>query len=387
MTSLTTSSTNNASSAARPNELEFIFLGTGCSSALPLVKCVTASPDVPQCRTCLSTLDPAGRKNMRRNTSAVVRVKSADSDGKLATIVIDVGKTFLPSALEWFPKYGLRKIDGVLITHAHADAMNGLDDLRGWTLDGGIQTHIDLYASQTTFDEIRRSFPYLIAREFATGGGDVPEFKWHIIEDKVPFKVGNTGVTITPFAVHHGRVFSQCPSEGLPTPVYTSPPTPVSGRSSPQLPTIPSLSRIHSNDPYLCMGFKFEEALVYISDVSHIPEDVWSLLLAPKVFGKKTHVAPVFVLDCLRIMPHTSHFGLKQAIDAVRRMGARRNYLYAEILRSVGEEKRDIANVSEAVRKGMEAVGEGEAQWVRPAFDGLRVFISPDGLVRDDENS
>lgn len=242
----------------------------------------------------------------------------------------------------------------------------------------------------------------------------------------MPFKVGNTGVTITPFAgmqifiilrnlsltssnqVHHGRVFSQCPSEGLPTPVYTSPPTPVSGRSSPQLPTIPSLSRIHSNEldevsstnpsPYLCMGFKFEEALVYISDVSHIPEDVWSLLLAPKVFGKKTHVAPVFVLDCLRIMPHTSHFGLKQAIDAVRRMGARRNYLvgfshdmthdeYAEILRSVGEEKGDIANVSEAVRKGMEAVGEGEAQWVRPAFDGLRVFISPDGLVRDDENS
>ena len=51
--------------------------------------------------------------------------------------------------MEWFPKYGLRKIDAVLITHAHADgtlitlyvvlcfsnfyilAMNGLDDLRG----------------------------------------------------------------------------------------------------------------------------------------------------------------------------------------------------------------------------------------------------------------
>lgn len=71
--------------------------------------------------------------------------------------MIDVGKSFLHSAVQWFPKYGLRRIDAVLITHAHADgtsppapppvcaadpyvrlltpgkfaAMNGLDDLRG----------------------------------------------------------------------------------------------------------------------------------------------------------------------------------------------------------------------------------------------------------------
>ena len=37
--------------------------------------------------------------------------------------MIDVGKSFLPAAVEWFPKYGLRHIDAVLITHAHADGM------------------------------------------------------------------------------------------------------------------------------------------------------------------------------------------------------------------------------------------------------------------------
>lgn len=66
------------------------------------------------------------------------------------TIVIDAGKNFQAAALEWFPKYQLRRIDALLITHAHADgkhkcflwyvyasllnsikAMNGLDDLRG----------------------------------------------------------------------------------------------------------------------------------------------------------------------------------------------------------------------------------------------------------------
>ena len=37
------------------------------------------------------------------------------------TIIIDVGKTFLPAAMEFFPKYGMRKVDAVLLTHAHAD--------------------------------------------------------------------------------------------------------------------------------------------------------------------------------------------------------------------------------------------------------------------------
>ncbi len=37
------------------------------------------------------------------------------------TIVIDAGKTFQAAAVEWFPKYGLRKIDALLITHPHAD--------------------------------------------------------------------------------------------------------------------------------------------------------------------------------------------------------------------------------------------------------------------------
>lgn len=32
-----------------------------------------------------------------------------------------MGKNFLAAATEWFPKYGLREIDAVLITHAHAD--------------------------------------------------------------------------------------------------------------------------------------------------------------------------------------------------------------------------------------------------------------------------
>jgi hypothetical protein len=85
-------------------------------------------------------------------------------------------------------------------------------------LKGSIQQFIDVYVSQATFAEVERAFPYMVAREFASGGGDVrvsqynalvttfipfvyqiPEFKWHIFEDKVPIDVADSGILITPF--------------------------------------------------------------------------------------------------------------------------------------------------------------------------------------------
>lgn len=62
--------------------LEFIFLGTGTSSSLPHLDCLTAPPEKKPCRTCLSTLTPDGKKNIRRNTSGVMRIKG--KDGKMA---------------------------------------------------------------------------------------------------------------------------------------------------------------------------------------------------------------------------------------------------------------------------------------------------------------
>jgi hypothetical protein len=76
--------------------------------------------------------------------------------------------------------------------------MNGLDDLRAWTLRGAIQQHIDVYVSQTTFSEVQRAFPYMVSEEFASGGGDVPEVKWHIFEDGVPIVLEESGIEVLP---------------------------------------------------------------------------------------------------------------------------------------------------------------------------------------------
>jgi len=99
-----------------------------------------------------------------------------------------------------------------------------------------------------------------------------------------------------------------------------------------------------------------------MSDVSFIPEDVWSVLEeectlpdewrpagasalalsnrsaagqdeANKMAGPKPKIEAV-LMDCLRIENHTSHFGLAQAVEAVRRMGAQRTYLVSSFIRS-----------------------------------------------------
>jgi len=47
---------------------------------------------------------------------------------------------------------------------------------------------------------VKKTFPYLVEKEFATGGGDVPEFKWHFIKENVEFELECGGFRITPVA-------------------------------------------------------------------------------------------------------------------------------------------------------------------------------------------
>ncbi|GAA5876705.1 hypothetical protein JCM1840_000767 [Sporobolomyces johnsonii] len=305
----------SASSAApSPSaELELLLLGTGTSSALPSIGCLT-SPETG-CWCCRSTLtdDKQARKNIRRNTSAVLRIpiqgeEAARTGRSERVVLIDCGKTFFTSALEHWPRKGLREIDAVILTHAHADAILGLDDLRGWTLRGHIQSSIPIYCTQETFVEIDRAFPYLTSAGKATGGGDIPALTWHIFSDSEAFEL--LGVRVVPLAVHHGKFF-------------TTPP-----------------------QPYFCMGFLFDARILYLSDVSSIPEEVWSQLSdeldlprsSPSLTNGIEHLAlpasksnkprlQALVVDCLRIEPFTSHFGLGQAVQTATRLGANKTYL------------------------------------------------------------
>jgi phosphoribosyl 1,2-cyclic phosphodiesterase len=196
--------------------------------------------------------------------------------------------------------------------------------------------------------------------------------------------------------VHHGRLFATAPPPGsLPTPQGTSPSTPRgSGTSSPQLIEPPLEDATKKIYPYLCFGFKIADAVVYISDVSHIPEDTWSILEEPS--PNWVGSVPVFICDCLRLHPHTSHFGLKEAVAVIRRLGATRTYLtgfghevshdeYVRIGEVAGQDEQVAGpGFSEIEKRGVELMGPGKPVWMRPAYDGLKVLVSSEGTVRDE---
>ncbi|KAG8895519.1 hypothetical protein FRB99_000500 [Tulasnella sp. 403] len=300
-----------------------------------------------------------------------------------------------------FPKYGLRRIDAVLLTHAHADATNGLDDLRSWTLNKSIQEYIDIYLSTACFSEIKRAFPYLVSKGFATGGGDVPEFRWHIIEEHVPFAIGEDAFWVTPIEVDHGQG-----TNGLATPsaLYT-------GETSD---TTPAISIQESEPiPFKCFGFIVNNALLYMSDVSNIPDNEWGVIFNPPAIPWR-HSAPqapknseavtpvlvseeqvtasgpykVLVIDVLRPKPYASHFGINEAVQATRRIGAPRNYMIGfshemshDQWNLAGEiiEGKTADDVPPIVQEAVDLVQDGPSVWMRPGFDGLRLWVPEDG--------
>ncbi|CAE6508696.1 unnamed protein product, partial [Rhizoctonia solani] len=242
--------------------------------------------------TCSLAAQPSGWKNKRRNTGAIIRTRNAAGSERL--IVIDVGKTFLAAALDLFPRYDLRRIDAVLLTHGHAD---------GWTLgELRIQDYIDVYLSEATMSDVKRAFPYLISKEFATGSGHIPQFKWHVIENYKPLHLDGLDFDIVPIDVYHGK---------LPTPQQTS---------------LHNSSTIPAPAPYLCFGFIFGTLMVYMSDVSGIPDQTWNTIEALGRSGP--HPYQIFAVDCLRLNQLVAHFGVKDAIDAAVRLNAYRTCLF-----------------------------------------------------------
>jgi phosphoribosyl 1,2-cyclic phosphodiesterase len=70
--------------------------------------------------------------NRRNNVSCAIikRRKSTPPGQTPRCVLIDCGKTFREVILNLFPKHGLREVGALLLTHGHADAILGMDDLR-----------------------------------------------------------------------------------------------------------------------------------------------------------------------------------------------------------------------------------------------------------------
>ncbi|PHU24505.1 hypothetical protein BC332_09612 [Capsicum chinense] len=242
------------------NQSEIIFIGTGTSEGIPRVSCLT-NP-LKTCPVCSKAKEP-GSRNRRLNTSILIRRTRPSGN---CNLLVDVGKFFYHSALKWFPSYGIRTIDAVIITHSHADAIGGMDDLRDWT--NNVQPSVPIYVASRDFEVMKKTHYYLVDKSSVVEGAAVSELQFNIIKED-------------PFIVHDLEI--------IPLPVWHGP-------------------------GYRSLGFRFGSTC-YISDASDIPEETYPLL----------HDCELLILDALRPDRSSStHFGLPRALDEVRKIKPKR---------------------------------------------------------------
>lgn len=223
------------------NMVTVTFLGSGTSSGVPVIGC--------DCSVCRSS-DP---HDTRYRASILLSWNGRN-------VVVDTGPEFRLQVL----RANVRHVDAVFVTHEHADHMYGLDDVRFFTLRGGV---IPLYAEPRTLQYVERVFPYIFDGS-NTPGTFRPSIETHDIDG--PFDL--FGATVTPITVLHGRL-------------------PIT-------------------------GFRVGN-FAYITDCSRIPPESENLLR-----GLDT-----LVLGALRHRPHPTHFTLEEAIEAAERIAPRRTIL------------------------------------------------------------
>jgi len=223
----------------------FTFLGTGTSVGVPMVGC--------QCAVCQSS-DP---RNHRYRCAVLVRTPAGN-------ILIDTPPELRLQLL----RERVDRLGGVLYTHAHADHLFGLDDLRPFaTLTGA---SVPLYCTAEVEAKVREAFGYAFPdRPVNPAEFYLPRLEFRRITSD-PFAV--LGQTVTPVPLVHSR--------------------------------------------FSVFGFRIGD-VAYCTDVSHVPDESWARLEGVRVL----------VIDALRYKPHPAHLNVNGALEVVERVRPQQAYL------------------------------------------------------------
>ena len=123
--------------------------------------------------------DPAEIKNHRTRASILVQ---SEKTNILVDATVDL-RIHLNSM-------NLKKLDGLLVTHAHSDHVNGMDDLRAISYHNN--KLIDMYTNAETLEEVERRWPYLFSPK--ADGIYVEFLRKNEIANHQKFRVGDIDV-------------------------------------------------------------------------------------------------------------------------------------------------------------------------------------------------
>ena len=154
--------------------MKITILGTGTSCGVPVLGC--------QCDVCRSS-DP---HDHRLRCSILVETERT-------RLLVDIGPDFRQQMMP----HPFRRIDGILITHAHYDHMGGMDDIRPYCQFGDV----NVYADHNAREGMLQMLPYCFEANRYPG---VPAIGLHEIKAGEPFTIGD--IEVLPFEVMHGRM-------------------------------------------------------------------------------------------------------------------------------------------------------------------------------------
>jgi phosphoribosyl 1,2-cyclic phosphate phosphodiesterase len=159
------------------SKLTFTVLGCGNSMGTPTIG------------NHWGACDPKEKRNYRTRASAVIR--SAET-----TLLIDSG----PDLREQANRENLTNVDAVFYTHAHADHVHGIEELRVFRLRHN--KTIPIYGDQLTMDELQERFAYLFIERYKIYPKVCEPNVLHAAQMNTEFTIGD--ITIIPFEQGHG---------------------------------------------------------------------------------------------------------------------------------------------------------------------------------------
>ena len=160
------------------------LLGTGGSAGVPMIGGADGGGDWGDC-------DPAEPRNRRTRSS--IAIESEAGQRLLVDTSPDMRTQFLAARVPG--------VDAVLFTHAHADHITGIDDVR--ILNRIVDRPLEAFATQRTLDEVTKRFAYAFAPWDGRG------FYRPVLTAKpvAPGQVVHAaGLAIRLFSQGHGRV-------------------------------------------------------------------------------------------------------------------------------------------------------------------------------------